>query len=97
MPGYVEIIWALNAALLSWVLQQYFKLRKEINDIRVSLAKNYATNEALEKLIKTQEKTLEVIQCIKVDQATMFERIERYHDDSKEKTHTLSSKRKKQA
>lgn len=95
MPGYVEIIWALNAALLSWVLQQYFKLRKEINDIRVSLAKNYATNEALEKLIKTQEKTLEVIQGIKVDQATMFERIERYHDETRAKRRTVSAKHSK--
>lgn len=92
MPDVMQIIWGLNICLLSWILQQYFKLRKEINDLRVSLAKNYATNEALEKLIITQEKTLEVIQSIKIDQATMFERIERYHDNEvREKRKALSA------
>lgn len=81
MPDLLEIIWSLNAVLLGWLLQQYFKLRKEINMINISLIKNYATNEALEKLFHTQEKMLEIIQGIKVDQATMFERISRYHEN----------------
>lgn len=81
MPSVDEIIWGLNLVLLGWILQQYFKLRKEITMINISLVKNYATNEALEKLFHTQEKMLEALQSIKVDQATMFERIARYHGD----------------
>lgn len=79
MPEYQEIIWTVNAALLGWILTQYFKLRKEINLINVGLVKNYATNEALERLIESQNKMLEALTDIKIDQATMFERIERYH------------------
>lgn len=84
MPDYIELIWGLNAILLGWLLNQYFKLRKEVNFINISLVKNYATNEALEKLIRNQDKLLENLSEIKVTQATMFERMERYHErDSK--------------
>lgn len=79
MPGYMEIIWSLNAILLSWILSQYFALRKEIQMINLSLVKNYATNEAIEKLIGNQNKMLETLTQIKIDQATIFERIERFH------------------
>ena len=79
MPEYQEIIWTVNAALLGWILTQYFKLRKEINLINVGLVKNYATNEALERLIESQNKMLDALTDIKIDQATMFERIDRYH------------------
>ena len=79
MPEYQEIIWTVNASLLGWILTQYFKLRKEINLINVGLVKNYATNEALEKLIESQNKMLDALTDIKIDQATMFERIDRYH------------------
>lgn len=79
MPEYQEIIWTVNAALLGWILTQYFKLRKEINLINVGLVKNYATNEALEKLIESQNKMLDALTDIKINQATMFERIDRYH------------------
>lgn len=80
MPNYIEIIWTVNAALLGWILTQYFKLRKEISFLNLSLVKNYATNEAIEKLIANQDKMLENMLEIKVAQATIFERIERYHD-----------------
>lgn len=85
MPGYLEIIWSLNAILLSWILSQYFALRKEIQMINLSLVKNYATNEAIEKLIGNQNKMLETLTQIKIDQATIFERIERFHAE-KERT-----------
>lgn len=83
MPGYLEIIWSLNAILLSWILSQYFALRKEIQMINISLVKNYATNEAIEKLIGNQNKMLETLTQIKIDQATIFERIERFHAEKK--------------
>ena len=83
MPGYLEIIWSLNAILLSWILSQYFALRKEIQIINLSLVKNYATNEAIEKLIGNQNKMLETLTQIKIDQATIFERIERFHAEKK--------------
>lgn len=83
MPGYLEIIWSLNAILLSWILSQYFALRKEIQMINLSLVKNYATNEAIEKLIGNQNKMLETLTQIKIDQATIFERIERFHAEKK--------------
>lgn len=86
MPGYLEIIWSLNLILLGWILSQYFKLRREINMINLSLVKNYATNEAIEKLIENQNKMLEAIMAIKIDQATMFERIDRYHNEETRKT-----------
>lgn len=90
MPGYLEIIWSLNAILLSWILSQYFTLRKEIQMINLSLVKNYATNEAIEKLIGNQNKMLETLTQIKIDQATIFERIERFHAEKKRTIQTES-------
>lgn len=90
MPGYLEIIWSLNAILLSWILSQYFGLRKEIQMINLSLVKNYATNEAIEKLIGNQNKMLETLTQIKIDQATIFERIERFHAEEKRTVQTES-------
>lgn len=90
MPGYLEIIWSLNAILLSWILSQYFALRKEIQMINISLVKNYATNEAIEKLIGNQNKMLETLTQIKIDQATIFERIERFHAEKKRTIQTES-------
>lgn len=90
MPGYLEIIWSLNAILLSWILSQYFALRKEIQMINLSLIKNYATNEAIEKLIGNQNKMLETLTQIKIDQATIFERIERFHAEKKRTVQTES-------
>lgn len=90
MPGYLEIIWSLNAILLSWILSQYFVLRKEIQMINLSLVKNYATNEAIEKLIGNQNKMLETLTQIKIDQATIFERIERFHAENKRTIQTES-------
>lgn len=84
MPGYQELIWTLNAVLLSWILTQYFKLKKEINLIQLSLIKNYATNEAIEKMVQNQNKMLDALTEIKVDQATIFERIERFHAREKD-------------
>lgn len=95
MPSVIEIIWGLNAALLSWILQQYFKLRKEINDIKLELKRNEFLAESIEKLFKSQEKILETLQEVRVDQGIMFERIERYHDDSKAKRSTVSAKHSK--
>lgn len=90
MPGYLEIIWSLNAILLSWILSQYFALRKEIQMINLSLVKDYATNEAIEKLIGNQNKMLETLTQIKIDQATIFERIERFHAEKKRTIQTES-------
>lgn len=90
MPGYLEIIWSINAILLSWILSQYFALRKEIQMINLSLVKNYATNEAIEKLIGNQNKMLETLTQIKIDQATIFERIERFHAEKKRTIQTES-------
>ena len=90
MPGYLEIIWSLNTILLSWILSQYFALRKEIQMINLSLVKNYATNEAIEKLIGNQNKMLETLTQIKIDQATIFERIERFHAEKKRTIQTES-------
>lgn len=84
MPGYQEIIWTLNAVLLSWILTQYFKLKTEIHLIQLSLLKNYATNEAIEKMVQNQNKMLDALTQIKVDQATIFERIERFHAREKD-------------
>ena len=84
MPGYQEIIWTLNAVLLSWILSQYFKLKKEIHLIQLSLLKHYATNEAIEKMVQNQNKMLDALTQIKVDQATIFERIERFHAREKD-------------
>ena len=84
MPGYQEIIWTLNAVLLSWILTQYFKLKTEIHLIQLSLLKNYATNEAIEKMVQNQNKMLDALTQIKVDQATIFERIERLHAREKD-------------
>ena len=85
MPSFEQIIWSLNAVLVSWTLRQYFIIRREINLINLSLVKNYATNEALEKLIQNQNKMLDALQKMQVDQATMFERIARYHEADKKK------------
>lgn len=84
MPGYQELIWTINGVLLSWILVQYFKLRKELNFINISLVKNYATNESLRELVANQNKMLDTMMEIKIDQATIFERIERFHANSKE-------------
>lgn len=93
MPSFEEIIWALNAGLLGWILRQYFQLRKEINKINIALTKNETLAESIKKLFETNEKVLETIQEIRIDQATMFERIERYHEDGiKKKRKTLCSK-----
>lgn len=81
MPDIEQIIWSGNIILLGWLLRQYFLLRKEINLIQITLAKNYATNEALTQLISNQDKMLAALQEIKVDQATLFERIRRFHED----------------
>lgn len=85
MPEYQEIVWTINAALLGWILTQYFKLRKEISLLQLSLVKNYATNEAIEKLISNQNKMLDTMIEIKIDQATIFERIKRFHNEAKRK------------
>lgn len=90
MPGYLEIIWSLNAILLSWILSQYFALRKEIQMINLGLVKHYATNEAIEKLIGNQNKMLDTLTQIKIDQATIFERIERFHAEKKRTIQTES-------
>lgn len=81
MPEYTEIIWTINATLLAWILNQYFKIKKEINLINLSLVKNYATNESIKELIENQHKMLDAMMEIKIDQATIFERIKRYHDE----------------
>lgn len=81
MPDIEQLIWSGNIILLGWLLRQYFLLRKEINLIQITLAKNYATNEALTQLIANQDKMLAALQEIKVDQATLFERIRRFHED----------------
>lgn len=86
MPEYQEIVWTINVALLGWILTQYFKLRKEISLLQLSLVKNYATNEAIEKLISNQNKMLDTMMEIKIDQATIFERIERFHNEAKRKS-----------
>ncbi len=85
MPEYQEIVWTINAALLGWILTQYFKLRKEISLLQLSLVKNYATNEAIEKLISNQNKMLDTMMEIKIAQATIFERRERFHNEAKRK------------
>lgn len=85
MPSFEQIIWSLNAVLLGWILRQYFILKREIGLINLSLVKNYATNEALNKLITNQDKMLETLQSIKVDQGIMFERIARYHENDEKK------------
>ena len=90
MPSLEEIIWALNAGLLGWILRQYFQLRKEINQINIALTKNETLGESIKRLFENNEKVLEAIQEIRIDQATMFERIERYHEDgAKKKRETL--------
>ena len=86
MPEYSEIIWTINATLLAWVLNQYFKLRKEINLINLSLVKNYATNGSIKELIENQHKMLDAMLDIKIDQATIFERIKRYHNEETRNT-----------
>ena len=85
MPGYQELVWTINGVLLSWILVQYFKLRRELNFINISLVKNYATNETLKELIANQNKMLDTMMEIKIDQATIFERIERFHNVEKKK------------
>lgn len=85
MPGYQELVWTINGVLLSWILVQYFKLRRELNFINISLVKNYATNESLKELIANQNKMLDTMMEIKIDQATIFERIERFHNVEKKK------------
>lgn len=75
-----QIIWSVNVAVMGWILRQYFLLRKEVNLINLSLIKNYATNEALEKLIHNQDKVLDALHNIKIDQARIFEKMERYTD-----------------
>ena len=85
MPGYQELVWTINGVLLSWILVQYFKLRRELNFINISLVKNYATNESLKELISNQNKMLDTMMEIKIDQATIFERIERFHNVEKKK------------
>lgn len=97
MPGYQEIIWTMNAVLLGWILNQYFKLRKEISLMQLSLVKNYATNEALEKLISNQDKMLNALTEMRVDQATIFERIERFHNEAKETALQAQSKKQRKA
>lgn len=92
MPDYLEIVWTGNLAILGWLLSQYFKLRKEIQLMNLTLVKNYATNEAIEKLIQNQTKMLDALSEIKIDQATIFERMERYHA---EKENTVQSRSKK--
>ena len=85
MPGYQELVWTINGVLLSWILVQYFKLRRELNFINISLVKNYATNESLKELIANQNKMLDTMMETKIDQATIFERIERFHNVEKKK------------
>lgn len=81
MPEIDQLIWSGNILLLGWLLRQYFKLRRELNLIHITLAKNYATNEALAQLIANQDKMLTALQEIKIDQATLFERIRRFHEN----------------
>lgn len=58
--------------------------------INLSLVKHYATNEAIEKLIGNQNKMLDTLTQIKIDQATIFERIERFHAEKKRTIQTES-------
>lgn len=61
-------------AILSAILRQYFILKKEIEILKITLAKNYATVDSIKDLAQAQKEMLNQLVDIKVDIARFVAR-----------------------
>ena len=61
-------------AILSAILRQYFVLKKEIEILKITLAKNYATVDSIKDLAQAQKEMLNQLVDIKVDIARFVAR-----------------------
>ena len=70
----INILATLIATLLGAILRQYFILKKEIEILKLTLAKNYATVDSIKDLAQAQKEMLSQLVDIKVDIARFVAR-----------------------
>ena len=78
----INIIATLVVALLGAILRQYLVLKREIEILKLTLAKNYATVDSIKDLAQAQKEMLNQLVDIKVDIAR-FVAMEHNDDHSK--------------
>lgn len=78
----INIIATLVVALLGAILRQYLVLKREIEILKLTLAKNYATVDSIKDLAQAQKEMLNQLVDIKVDIARFVAR-ENHDDHSK--------------
>lgn len=70
----INILATLVVALLGAILRQYLILKKEIEILKLTLAKNYATVDSIKDLAQAQKEMLSQLVDIKVDIARFVAR-----------------------
>lgn len=75
----INIIATLVVALLGAILRQYLVLKREIEILKLTLAKNYATVDSIKDLAQAQKEMLNQLVDIKVDIARF---VAREHNDA---------------
>lgn len=70
----INILATLIVTLLGAILRQYFVLKKEIEILKLTLAKNYATVDSIKDLAQAQKEMLSQLVDIKVDIARFVAR-----------------------
>lgn len=70
----INILATAIVAVLGAILRQYFVLKKEIEILKITLAKNYATVDSIKDLAQAQKEMLNQLVDIKVDIARFVAR-----------------------
>lgn len=70
----INILATMVVALLGAILRQYLVLKKEIEILKLTLAKNYATVDSIKDLAQAQKEMLSQLVDIKVDIARFVAR-----------------------
>lgn len=70
----INILATVIIAVLGAILRQYFVLKKEIEILKITLAKNYATVDSIKDLAQAQKEMLNQLVDIKVDIARFVAR-----------------------
>lgn len=70
----INILATAIFAVLGAILRQYFVLKKEIEILKITLAKNYATVDSIKDLAQAQKEMLNQLVDIKVDIARFVAR-----------------------
>lgn len=63
----INILGGVIVAILGAILRQYMILKKEIETLKLSLAKNYATVDSIKDLAQAQKEMLNQMIDIKID------------------------------